>query len=116
MSYAAKFNKSGSKFTFRTGNEVDYLSLEDLFTKNPVEVHPVRALYINTKSKYGDRPCIVVDECTVINLPEHMLDDVKAMINDSECVDEINNGKVCFKVYQYQSKNFNRTCFGVEWI
>lgn len=117
MSYAAKFNKGkGNKFTFKTEDGVGYISLEVLFNKNPEKIYDVKALYINTKSRFGDAPCIAIDPVTIVNLPKHLLETVKEMINDSECVEAINNNEVKFKIYSYKDKNFNKTCYGVEWL
>lgn len=116
MSYATKFNKSGNKFTFRQGEDVTYVNLEDLLNMNGGEIYPVKALYINKKSMYGDAPCVVINKDTTVNLPKHLLDTVIDMINDEECVNAINNNEVKFKIYSYKDKAFNRTCYSVEWL
>ena len=115
MSYATKFNK-GSKFTFKPADDPQYVSLEVLYNKNPEQVHDVRALYINTKSRFGDAPCVAIDPIIIVNLPNHLLETVKEMISDDECVDAINNNEVKFKIYSYKDKTFNKTCYGVEWL
>ena len=115
MSYATKFNK-GSKFTFKTADDVQYVSLEELYNQNPEQIHDVKALYINTKSRFGDAPCVAVDPAIIVNLPNHLLETVKEMINDDECVDAINNNEVKFKIYSYKDRTFNKTCYGVEWL
>ena len=115
MSYATKFNR-GNKFTFKPVDDAQYVSLEDLYNKNPEQIHDVKALYINTKSKFGDAPCVAIDPVIIVNLPKHLLETVKEMIDDNECVDAINNNEVKFKIYSYKDKNFNKTCYGVEWL
>lgn len=115
MSYATKFNK-GNKFTFKPADDPQYVSLEVLYNKNPEQVHDVRALYINTKSRFGDAPCVAIDPVIIVNLPSHLLETVKEMINDDECVAAINNNEVKFKIYSYKNKTFNKTCYGVEWL
>ena len=115
MSYATKFNK-GNKFTFKPVDDAQYVSLEDLYNKNPEQIHDVKALYINTKSKFGDAPCVAIDPVIIVNLPKHLLETVKEMINDEECVDAINNNEVKFKIYSYKGSTFNKTCYGVKWL
>ena len=115
MSYATKFNK-GSKFTFKTADDPQYVSLEVLDNKNPDQIHDGRALYINTKSRFGDAPCVAIDPVIIVNLPSHLLETVKEMINDDECVAAINNNEVKFKIYSYKDKTFNKTCYAVEWL
>ena len=115
MSYATKFNK-GSKFNFKTDDDPQYVSLEVLYNKNPDQIHDVKALYINIKSRFGDAPCVAIDPVIIVNLPSHLLETVKEMINDDECVAAINNNEVKFKIYSYKDKTFNKTCYGVEWL
>ncbi len=115
MSYATKFNK-GNKFTFKPADDAQYVSLEVLYNKNPDQIHDVKALYINTKSKFGDAPCVAIDPVIIVNLPKHLLETVKEMINDAECVQAINNNEVKFKIYSYKDNTFNKTCYGVEWL
>ena len=115
MSYATKFNK-GSKFTFKTVDDPQYVSLEVLYNEDPEQIHDVKALYINTKSRFGDAPCVAIDPVIIVNLPSHLLETVKEMINDDECVDAINNNEVKFKIYSYKDKTFNKTCYSVEWL
>ena len=115
MSYATKFNK-GNKFTFKPADDAQYVSLEVLYNKNPDQLHDVKALYINTKSKFGDAPCVAIDPVIIVNLPKHLLETVKEMIADDECVAAINNNEVKFKIYSYRDNTFNKTCYGVEWL
>ena len=115
MSYATKFNK-GNKFTFKPADDAQYVSLEVLYNKNPEQIHDVKALYINTKSKFGDAPCVAIDPVIIVNLPKHLLETVKEMIANDECVAAINNNEVKFKIYSYRDNTFNKTCYGVEWL
>ena len=115
MSYATKFNK-GIKFTLKTADDVQYVSLEELYCEDPKQIHDVKALYINTKSKFGDAPCVAVDPVIIVNLPKHLLETVKEMINDAECVQAINNNEVKFKIYSYKDSNFSKTCYSVKWL
>lgn len=116
MSYATKFNKSVNKFTFKQGDNVTYVNLEDLLNRYGGDIYPVKALYINKKSKFGDSPCVVINEDITVNLPKHLLDTVIDMINDEECVNAINNNEVKFKIYSYNDNTFNKTCYSVSWL
>lgn len=116
MSYATKFNKSENKFTFRQGENVNYLSLEDLYNMSENKIYPVKALYINKKSMYGDAPCIVINEDTTVNLPKHLLNVINEMINDEECVDAINGDEVSFLVYSYYEPTYKKNCYSISWL
>lgn len=112
--FASKFNKQ-RKFEIDT-KDFEYLSLADLFNDNGKEkVYPMYACYINKKSKFGDAPVVATDSFFV-NAPSHMLDTFKAILEDEEACNSINNGDVGFKIYAYHNSQFDRDCYGVEFV
>lgn len=115
MSFANRHNRQGKIFDVETDGWTEYAGLSDLYEKDPARIYPVKGFYINTKSKFGDRPTMICDGFFV-NLPEHMLDDVRAIMSTQEDIDAINDGKVAFRVRPYISKTYNKECYGVEFI
>lgn len=114
MSFANRFNK-GKKFEFDTAG-LEFTSLADLYNNNGAEkVYTLKAMYINTKSKFGDTPVFASDSF-MVNAPTHMLDTVKEIMSDTEAVASINNNKVGFKIYPYKSEKFNVETFGVNFV
>lgn len=104
MSILNKFNK-GTQFTFRTPTEFEYSNLKDLVKEHGIKnKHRANALYINTKSRYGDHPVAVTDTA-IVNLPAHLLESVKEMIQEPEVVELANAGKLGFEVYEYEGAN-----------
>ncbi len=93
----AKFNFS--KYN-RAGQE--YKTLRGLYEENTDLIYPIRSIYINTKSKFGDAPVIVSDGFN-INLPKHMAATVIEMLQDPEAMALIRAGKVGIKVYTYEN-------------
>lgn len=109
----SKFNKS--LFTFKADENFEYKTLEQLYKENgPDKVYNLKAIYINTKGKYGSRPVAVTDFCYV-NLPGHLLETVEQMREDDEVIEMINNGKAGFKIYEYTQSKYNKVCYSVEW-
>lgn len=94
----AKFNFS--KYN-RAGQE--YRTLRGLYEDKPDLIYPIRSIYINTKSKFGDAPVIVSDGFN-INLPKHMTATVAEMLQDAEVMTLIRAGKVGIKVYEYTNE------------
>lgn len=112
--FANRFNK-GRKFDVDTSN-FEYESLADLFNANGKDkVYPLTAIYINTKSKFGDAPVFATDTCFV-NVPSHMLDTAKEILSDDDAIDDINKGRVGFTIYPYTAEKFNRDTFGVNFV
>lgn len=124
FSFSKKFNKQ-RMFTVDTSN-FEYCNLEDLFNEQlelcdgDVEVasevvYVIRGVYINTKSLYDPAPVIALDD-RYVNLPSHMTQTCMDMLADLTCIKAINEGKCGFKIYQYEQKRFNKTCYSVEWL
>jgi len=112
--FASKFNKQ-RKFDIDT-SKFTYESLSDMFNNDGSGVvYPLTAIYINTKSKYGNAPVLATDTCFV-NAPSHMLDTAREILADEEAVAAINNGEVGFTIYPYTAEKFNRDCFGVNFV
>ena len=95
----ARFNFS--KYN-RAGQE--YKTLGGLFEESPDLIHPIRSIYINTKSKFGDAPVVVSDGYN-INLPKHMCATVQEMLQDSEAMALIRAGKVGLSIYEYTNED-----------
>ena len=113
-SFAAKYNR-GRLFDIDTTN-FEFVSLNELFEKNGAEtVYPIKALYINTKSKFGANPVIATDKCFV-DLPSFMTDTVREILADHDAVDFINEGGVGFTIYSYEQKKYARTCYAINFV
>lgn len=112
FSFASKFNTE-RLFDIDTSN-FEYRNLEEVYESDD-EVFPVRGIYINTKGKFGDRPVIATDECYV-NLPAHLLDTAREILNDTRAVQAINAGEVGFTIYAYEQRRFGKTCYSIRWV
>ena len=110
---ASKYNKV-KRFDVNTDG-FEYKKLEELYKEGEVNIFPLKALYINTKGKFGDRPLAVTDKCFV-NLPNHLLETVREMLNDTELIDAINDDKVAFEIYAYEDKTYNKLCYSINWV
>lgn len=102
MSFANKYNK-GSKFDFHLGETVNYHKLSELY-QDEEQVYPIKAFYINNKSKFGNSPVVAIAKDMVVNLPMHMLDTVNDIMSDDESVEQINRGEAGFSIYKYSNK------------
>lgn len=111
-----QFN-SNRRFTFEATDDMPYTSLAELYATHGADaVFPLRALYINKKSKYGDAPVAITD-FAFVNLPKHLLSTVDDMINDREVVKAINDGHAAFQVIQYVPRNYpDRMAYTVNWL
>lgn len=115
MGVASKYNKQ-KLFTFSIPSEYIYHTLSDLYKKNGKDmIYPCFALYINTKSRFGNAPIVATNEC-LVNLPSHLLETVKEMLRDEEVIDACNDGKFGFQIYQYESKQNKQINYSVNWV
>lgn len=118
MSIASKYNKGNNvHFDFKAPKEFKYVSLGYLYNLPAYKdkVHHLNALYINRKGRFGDSPVAVTDN-ELVNLPAHLTDTVRDMMNDEELVQAVNAGKVGFKVYEYNTANRSEPCYSVNWV
>ena len=108
-----KFNH-GARFNFDGTEENKFISVADLMKENGADtVYKLKGFYINKKGKYGDAPVAVIAGFNV-NLPKHLLDTVKEMIDDAEIVQQINEGKAGFRGDTYTTKEGKEYCT-VRW-
>lgn len=112
--FTDKYNKTFAKFDFTPEENFSYHSLKDMYNgKKGNNKYIVLGIYINRKSKFGDAPVIVSEDC-YINLPKHLLDTVNEMLEDEELVQAINNKEFGIEVYEYETNG--KTCYSVNWI
>lgn len=115
MSVANKYNH-GVRFDYAIPQDARFISLGKLFeAEGNGVVYPVRGVYINHKSKYGDAPVVICDDM-LVNLPKHLTETVKQMLTDDEFIEAVNAGKVGFKIYTYTTQNNDSALYSVTWI
>ena len=92
------------------------MSLSDLFNNNGKDaIYPVKAIFINTKSKFADAPVIATDKF-LVNIPSHMTDTCREILNDNESIESINNDEVAFTIYSYHNATYNSECFSIKFV
>lgn len=119
MSFASKHQKGGIQWGVDT-KDMEYFERENLLDINgPDHIYLVKGLFINKNKpekqlkEYG--PSIVaILEDKLVNLPNHMLEEVESILEDEEDVADIKAGKVGFKIRKYESHN--KDCYGIDWI
>lgn len=113
MDILSKYNRK-PKFNYDNEKHREYINLQKLFTTfGKDKVYTVHALFINKKSRFGDAPLIVTEDYKV-NAPKHLLNTVKAMMEDKDVINLINERKVGFKIYSYHGRNGKG--YSVEWV
>lgn len=111
-----RFNSDVAKFVFEPAEDFEFKTLGELYKENGKDaVYTVRGAYINTKGMYGENPVIVCDDCYV-SLPKHLTQTVKEIRADKQLVDDVNNGKVGFEIYEYVQKTYKKTCYSINWL
>ena len=114
MSFASKFNK-GKKFNIDTEG-FEFVDRKDLFaSEGEGAVFPLTAIFINTKSQYGDHPVFATDKFFV-DAPAHMMDVVEDILKDDDAIEDINNGKVGFTLYEFTSDKYKVNSIGIRFV
>lgn len=114
MSVLAKYQENNlPRFEFDNEKVREFVNLQKLNEQFPKQTFVIHAMFINKKSRYGDAPVLVLDDFSV-NLPQHLTDTVKAMIQDIELVEAVNKRQIGFKIYTYQGTH--GIGFSVNWV
>lgn len=114
-SFANKFNRTS--FGIDT-TEFKYVKLSDLYN-SPENgggdvVHAINGLYVH-KSPLGDSPVIIdSDNKTLVNLPSHLAETVRKILQDIEAVEAIKAGKVGYTIYEYETRN--KKCYSITFV
>lgn len=105
-----------TNYAFDINFEKDFVSLKEL--RNSYEdghIHLIHGVGINGKSKYGAHPFLETNSY-LVDLPKHMLDTCKQILDDTEMVEEIKEGIVGFKIRTYIDSKFNKECYTIEFV
>ena len=116
MSFADRHNKGGVIFEIDI-KDFKFVTLKELYEESKGStIYGVDGLYVNSKSKYGDHPVIInTSSGILVDLPQHMTEEVKEILKSTEDIEAIKAGKVGFHVETYTDKKFGRECFGIKW-
>lgn len=118
MSFAAKHNKSASyRFTYQQIENPQYLKLKEMYAKgfnSESNTFTVRGAFISKGGRYGDSASLICDGYNV-NLPAHMVDEIREIIENQEDVQAINNGTVAAYVYEYENRNGGKS-YSIRWV
>lgn len=114
-SFANKFNKTSFGVDI---TDFKYVKLADLYNapENGGEktVHAINGVYVH-KSRLGDSPVIIDGENkTLVNLPSHMGETVREILQDPEGVEAIKQGKVGYTIYEYESHG--KKCYSITFV
>lgn len=101
MSYFADNYAHGKKFDFDSTG-LPFANLKEVVEQNGLKTISVKAVF-TYEAKYGIRP-VVVTGALKINLPDHCLTDVQKILDDTEAIRLINEGKVGFMPSTYTDK------------
>ena len=118
MSFASKHRKGGIQWGVAT-EEFEYFKLEDLYEMNgPDFVYELKGVFVNKNKpekqlkEFGPSPVGILED-KLINLPNHMLQEIEDILADENDIAAIKNGEAIFKIRQYESHG--KTCYGVDW-
>ena len=116
MGKFSRLNKFGNRFDVDL-SEAPFYKLSFLYKEAGDTVFPLAAIYINGKSKYGAHPVAVTEfdnELAQVDLPQHLVDTAKEMINDDDLFKGIKNGECGFTIREYESNG--KTCYTVSFV
>lgn len=113
MSFANKFNK-GVNFNIDTTG-YNYTKLADLYNANGADViFTVNGMYV-FKGKIETAPVFILkDSRQLVNMPAHLTDTVREILNDRDAVEDVKRGAVGFTIREYESHN--KKCYTINFV
>lgn len=112
MGLMSKYNKGSIDWGMDT-KDFPYVKLSEMTVG---KIFNVQGIFINNKGNFGSH-AVVISDGALIDLPSHLTEAVQNMLQDSEVIKAIKEGKVQAKVKTYNASNFgNKECFSVEWL
>lgn len=119
MSFASKHKKGGVDWGIDT-KDFEYFNLQQLYEMNGEdEQYNLRGVFINSNKTpqelkdYGPSVVGILPD-RFINLPSHMLEEVKEIMSDEEDIEDIKAGNVFFTIRTYESHG--KTCYSPNWL
>ena len=118
MSFAKRHKKGLIDWGINTEN-FEYFKLSDLFDMNGADqTYVLKGVFVNKNKtekqlkEYGASPVGILED-KLINLPNHMLEEVEEIMKNPEDVEDIMAGNAVFKIREYESHG--KQCFGIDW-
>lgn len=118
----SSFNKE-RLFTFDCNKIAgNYTNLEQMYAEDgDGKEYQIKGIYISTSSQFDPEAPIVALANTYVNMPQHQLADIKAMLADKNAIAAINAGVAGFTIRQYErtvkvgKKLTTKKCYSAEW-
>ena len=112
-SFAEKYNK-GNENPFKFDLQgYTFATLKELYNAEPNKVHTLNGFYF-TRGKFGVKVVVVMSDVKKrVDMPLHLTNVFNDIVNNSEAVKDIKDGKVGFIVRKYESHN--KECYSITF-
>lgn len=109
------FAKHYNRVTFSVDTTgFKYCKLSDLYNEKTPETIKIDGIFVN-KSPLGFSPvAICADKKKLVNLPSHLTETARAILADADSVTAIENGKVGFTIYTYETRG--KQCYSIKFV
>ena len=107
-------NKQFKQIDWEIDMPTEWVKLSDMWKNKPdaKAKYQVCGLFISKDRGYGKSPVIITKK-HLVSLPQHLLDEVKEILDSDDNVEAIKNGEVTFSIYEY--KSHGKYCYSVTW-
>lgn len=115
MGFAEKYNKVTTIFNIDI-KDFSFINGYEFIAKYGSNAVKIDGLYINKKGMFKDHPvAIIASEKMLLDLPSHMTDTVKEVLQDAESINLIKKGLVGIKAHEYFDSVYHKRCIGFDW-
>ena len=100
------FNEAFSKGSLfnEDGKNKEFMKITEFAAKYGIDtIYTVLGMYTHTKGKFGESG-IIITSAANIDVPEHLIKDIKTVRANADMVEAVNNGKCGLKISTYVDK------------
>lgn len=118
MSFANRHTKATSNiFTYQQAEDATFCKCKELYDHGYTEEKgrhvTVRGCFVNESGKFGPSAALICEGFNV-NLPSHMVNEIKDIMASPEDVADINAGRVGAYAYEYTNSRGGKS-YSIRW-
>lgn len=76
--------------------------------------YPLLGCFITPDNGYG-LGAVLITEGFLVNVSNRLVETIQEICNNADDIEQIKSGKAGFKISTYESKQFHKTCYDVEF-
>lgn len=112
MGFASRFNRGFKKVEW--GIDTEKMKFKKCSELEVGKEYPLLGCFVTPDRGYGLGAVLITSDA-LINIPNRYVEDINAIQDNVEAVEVIKSGHMGFKVGKFESKQFHRVGYNIEF-